>query len=75
MKINKLQDLTIQNLDNLNSFFFEGLTYERIYLKDGESVIRFYNRDERHLIEVKKPNYVKASYCILRQVKLNEYTR
>lgn len=74
MKIENLQELKNLDVAYVPELSFEGIEYKRIEIV-GENSINFYNDTEQHLIELKQPDKVIVSYCILNQNGNGDYFR
>lgn len=71
--INILRSLDVSDIEEIK---YSGLIYKKInIIGETKSSVLFYNKFERHLIKIKWPNYLLASYIILHKISENVYKK
>ncbi len=77
MAIREIKDINILkslDLSKVEEIKHSGLIYKKIIILDeAKTMILYYNDLERHLIKIKSPNYLIASYIILQQISEGVY--
>jgi len=71
MEIREIKDINILkslDLSKIEEIKYSGLIYKKITMVDeADTAFLYYNDLERHLINIKSPDYLMTSYIILQQ--------